>query len=130
MVKIQHQNGMTLLGFIIVAGVVSFFALIAMKVFPLYNESFAVTHSLESVVNQPDASEMTTRELQRAFLRYAQINSLYRFNDSNIGDYMTVNRGSRTEPRTITFAYEGRRDLFGELVIALVYERTVELGAN
>lgn len=130
MMNIWRQDGITLVGFMIVVALISFFAVVGMKLFPLYNESFGVTQSLRSVANQPNASEMSPRELQQAFLRNAQINSLRRFTERNISDYMTVSRVSRHEPRTITFAYEGRNDLFGNLDIVLVYEKTVELRAN
>lgn len=132
MENIHRQKGITLLGFIIVAAVVSFFALVGIKIFPLYMESFGVTQSLTSVVNQPNAAEMSPRELQRSFLRHAQINSLYRFNDGNIRDHMTVSQPARgsTVPRTITFAYEARTHMFGKLDIVLVYEEVLELGAN
>lgn len=130
MVSIKRQNGITLIGFMIVVALISFFAVVAMKLFPLYNESFGVTQSLQSVANQPGAAEKSARELQMAFLRNAQINGLRRFNERNITEFMEISRPARGQPRTVTFKYEGRNDLFGNLDVVLVYEKSVELRAN
>ena len=126
---INKQNGLTLLGFMMVVALVCFFALVALKLFPLYNEKFAVDQSLKSVANQPEAEKMSERDIHRAFIRNANINGLDRFQERNIDDYLSANKiGQR--PREMYMYYEARTPLFGNLDIVLVYDKTVELGSN
>lgn len=125
----KSQSGLTLIGFIIVVALVAFFALVTMKLFPLYNESFAVTQSLKSVANQPEAANLSQRDIHKYFLRSANINGLSRFQDGNISEYLAANKVGE-KPREMYMYYEARTNLFGDLDVVLVYDKTVELGSN
>lgn len=127
MMKTETQDGLTLLGFIMVVALICFFILLGLKLFPLYNESFAVTQSLKSVASQPEAETLSENDIQKYFLRSAYINGLDRFKEDNIDDYLVANKVGE-EPRTMTMYYEGRKNLFRNLDIVLVYDRTIELG--
>lgn len=127
MMKTETQNGLTLLGFIMVVALICFFILLGLKLFPLYNESFAVTQSLKSVASQPEAEKLSENDIQKYFLRSAYINGLDRFKEDNIDDYLVANKVGE-DPRTMTIYYEGRKNLFSNLDIVLVYDRTIELG--
>jgi len=126
---IDKQNGLTLLGFMMVVALVCFFALVGLKLFPLYNESFAVDQSLKSVVNQPDAASMPEREIYKYFMRNANINGLSRFSERNIDEYLAANKVG-SDPREMYMYYEARANLFGNLDIVLVYDKTFVLGGN
>lgn len=127
MMKTETQGGLTLLGFIMVVALICFFILLGLKLFPLYNESFAVTQSLKSVASQPEAEKLSENDIQKYFLRSAYINGLERFKEDNIDDYLVANKVGE-DPRTMTMYYEGRKNLFSNLDIVLVYDRTIELG--
>lgn len=127
MTNFQRQKGLSLTGFMLVIALVCFFALVAMKLFPLYNESFAVTKSLESVAKDPKADKLPVIQLRRNFIRNANINGLSRFSEKDIKDYLTANKIGQ-KPRTMTMNYEARNNLFGNLDMVLVYEKTLELG--
>ncbi|MDZ7735982.1 MAG: DUF4845 domain-containing protein [Gammaproteobacteria bacterium] len=126
---IDKQTGLTLLGFMMVVALVCFFALVGLKLFPLYNESFAVDQSLKSVANQPEAEKLTTRDIHKYFIRNANINGLSRFKERNISDYLSANKIGE-KPREMYMYYEARSKLFGNLDIVLVYDKTFELGGN
>lgn len=129
MIHTQKQYGLTFIGFLIVVALFCFFALVALKLFPLYNESFAVTQSLKAVANQPDVASKSEREIHKLFMRNVDINDLDRFKEENIDDYLSVNKVGQ-KPREMYMYYEGRKNLFGNLDIVLVYDKTVELGSN
>jgi len=126
---IDKQTGLTLLGFMMVVALVCFFALVGLKLFPLYNESFAVDQSLKSVANQPEAEKLTTHDIHKYFIRNANINGLSRFKERNISDYLSANKIGE-KPREMYMYYEARSKLFGNLDIVLVYDKTFELGGN
>lgn len=129
MMHAQKQNGMTFLGFLVVVALVCFFALVALKLFPLYNESFTVTQSLKTVANQSEAAKMNERELQKAFMRAVEINDIDRFNERNINEFLSANKVGE-KPREMYMYYEARTKLFGNLDIVYVYDKTFELGNN
>jgi Tfp pilus assembly major pilin PilA len=66
----KKQRGITLMGFIMVLIVGAFFALIAMKLVPIYSEFFSVKSSMKSIASdglgEKDISEIQTA-LQRKF---------------------------------------------------------------
>ncbi len=53
MSKLRRQQGMTLLGFLIVLMVVAFFAFIVIRLFPVYSENYAVTRALKALTVEP-----------------------------------------------------------------------------
>ena len=66
----KKQRGITLMGFIMVLIVGAFFALIAMKLVPIYSEFFSVQSSMKAIANEglgaKDITEIQTA-LQRKF---------------------------------------------------------------
>lgn len=125
----KNQSGLTFIGFLVVAALVGFAALIVMKLFPLYNDKFAISQSLQSVAGQPEAEKMSEHDVQKYFLRSANINGLYQFKESNIDEYLSANKVGE-QPREMYMYYENRTNLFGDLDIVLIYDKTVELGGN
>ncbi len=129
MKALSKQSGISFFGFIIVVALVCFFVLVALKLFPLYSEKFAVDQSLASVSNQPGAVEMSERDIHKAFMRNVHVNDIDRFNEKNIDDYLSANKVGE-KPREMYMQYEARTNLFGNLDIILVYDKTVTLGSN
>jgi DMSO reductase anchor subunit len=60
----SYQRGFTLIGFLVVCVLVGFAALVVMRLFPLYNESFKVRAALEAVASQPDIAQKTAHEIR------------------------------------------------------------------
>jgi hypothetical protein len=63
----MHRNvkGITLIGFVIVLGVLGFFAYMAMRLIPMYVEYFGVVKSMEQVRSEPGASTKSLEEIRR-----------------------------------------------------------------
>jgi hypothetical protein len=74
--QLSKQRGITLLGFIMVLIVLAIFAVVAMNLFPVYNEAFSVKSSMESVARQPGANDQSLTQLQRSLQKYLDINSV------------------------------------------------------
>ena len=70
----RNQSGMTLLGFLLVLVVVGFAAFIAMRLFPMYQEFYAVKSSLKGVAAEPGVSDMDPAKIQDLFFRRLYIN--------------------------------------------------------
>jgi len=105
----RNQGGMTLLGFLMVLVVVGFAAFIAMRLFPMYQEYYAVKSSLKGLATEPGVSDMDPAKIQDLFFRRLYINYSQNVKPSNVkiermdgGWKMSVN-------------YEVRRELVGNL---------------
>jgi hypothetical protein len=65
----RTQGGMTLIGFILVLGVVGLFAYVGMKVIPMYSEFFSVKKALKSLATEPDIADTDPGKIQDLFFR-------------------------------------------------------------
>ena len=65
----RAQGGMTLIGFLIVLGVVGLFAYIGMKLFPMYSEYYAVKQALKELKVQPGIANTDPAKIQDLFFR-------------------------------------------------------------
>jgi len=129
MKPLSKQSGISFLGFIVVVALVCFFVLVGLKLFPLYSEKFAVDQSLASIANQPEAIKMSERDIHKAFMKNVHVNDIDRFTERNIDDHLTANKVGE-KPREMYMQYEARTNLFGNLDIVLVYDKTVTLSRN
>ena len=58
MKKMNTQRGMTLTSFLVVLIVVGFFLYVGMKLFPMYQEYYAVRSAMKSLSNEPGVGTM------------------------------------------------------------------------
>jgi Tfp pilus assembly major pilin PilA len=70
----KHERGLTLIGLILVLGVASFFALLAMRLVPAYLEFFSIKRILTEVAS--NSSGGSVKDVQAAFDRRAAIDSI------------------------------------------------------
>lgn len=130
MTRLYKQRGMTLISLLIVVSLLAVVALIVMKLFPLYNESFKVTSSLESVAGQSGVGSKSSAELQKLLLRSFEIQDVDQFNEYNLKKYLKVSKKKGTKDRDMTMKYEIRGPLFGDLDAVLKYDKTVAIGGK
>jgi Tfp pilus assembly major pilin PilA len=117
----RKQRGITLMGFIMVAAIAGFFALIGFKLFPAYSEYSGVIGAMKSVGGQPGADKMELTELQRALQK--------RF---DVGYVDTVSAKQATlikdkGPIQLNINYEYRAPLFYNLDYVAKFDYTVTL---
>jgi len=65
----RHQSGMTLIGFVVVLAVVGLFAFIAMRLFPMYSEYYAVKSALKGLASEPGIADTDPAKIQDLFFR-------------------------------------------------------------
>ena len=65
----RKQSGMTLIGFVIVLGVVGLFAYVGMKLFPMYSEFYAVKQALKGLQSEPGIADQDPGKIQDLFFR-------------------------------------------------------------
>ena len=121
---VRKQQGMTLMSFVIVLAVVGFFALIVMKLFPMYSEYNNLKSVMDAFAANPASANMTPTQvwadLERRF-DIAYVSSVSR-------EHITVSRTGRVT--TLQIKYEVRKPLFGNLDVVGNFDKTVTLGGG
>ncbi len=65
----RNQSGMTLISFVVVAAVVGFFLFIAMKLFPMYQEFFAVKSAMKGIAAEPGVANESPAQIKEKFFK-------------------------------------------------------------
>ena len=124
MKSIHRQRGMTPIGWILVFLLIAFFALIALKLVPIYIESFSVGAVISDLHKEPGISSMTSREIVNIVEKRLDINSV----TSVSGDDILVDKLGNS--LTITADYEVREPMLGNVEIVVSFNKSVEVAAR
>ena len=65
----RKQSGMTLIGFVVVLGVVGLFAYVGMKLIPMYAEYYAVKQAMNGLASEPGIADQDPAKIQDLFFR-------------------------------------------------------------
>lgn len=65
----RTQRGMTLIGFILVLGVVGVFAYMGMKLIPMYSEYYGVKQALSGLASEPEIATKDPAKIKDLFFR-------------------------------------------------------------
>ena len=115
----RKQGGMTLTSFLMVLAVVGFALYIGMKLFPMYQEFYAVKTSMKALANEPGSSDPS--KASEMFFKRMDMN----YSDSVKRDNIKFDRiegGVR-----MVVKYEVRRPLVGNLDIVGNFENSQDL---
>jgi len=74
----KKQRGMTLIGWAIVLGIIAFFATVAMRLIPMYQEYFSVVQIMESMEVELRDNSLTKQQVKVLFEK--RFNTGYVFN--------------------------------------------------
>lgn len=120
----NRQSGLTFVSFIIAAALVAFVALVLLKLFPLYNESFKVKSAMASVAERNDVGELSAADIRELMLRNFEVQDVDDFTAANMREHLTVGRAPDGRGRLLTFQYERRAPLFGNLDVVLKFDES------
>ena len=120
------QRGVSLSGLIFWCALLGGAALVAMKLFPLYNEKMKVDFALEKVAGDPEAGNWTKPDLAKAVMKQFEVSDVDRWTLAEFTRLLDVER-TTNGGRTLSLSYEIRGPLFGQLDIVLNYDRALEL---
>jgi hypothetical protein len=105
----RKQSGMTLLSFVVVLGVVGFTAYVAMRLFPMYQEYYAVKSSMKGLANEQGVADMDPGRMKELFFRRLNMNYSNSIKPADV-------KIERMEGGwNMSVSYEVRRPLVGNL---------------
>ena len=119
--NIKKQNGLTLIGFIIVLGFVIFISFIGMKIAPIYMEYYGVVSAMNGVAKERGSANLSpydirVRVLNRLYVSYSADN----VKEQNI-------KLVRRNGVHLRIAYEVRKPVIGNLDVIATFDRSVRL---
>lgn len=118
----RKQGGMTLTSFLMVLAVVGFALYIGMKLFPMYQEFYAVKTSMKALAREPGSADPI--KAQELFFKRMDMNYSDSVKRENI-KFDRIDGGVR-----MNVSYEVRRPLVGNLDIVGRFENSQELTSH
>ena len=117
----RKQSGLSLVGFLVVLGVVGFAAYVGMKLFPMYQEYYSVQSAMKGLANEPGVADMDPAKDQDLFFRRLYINYSENVKPQNV-KFERMEGGWKMRVN-----YEVRRPLVGNLDVVGKFDKTQEL---
>jgi len=120
----RTQKGMTAIGWLLVIFIGAIFALVALKLIPVYIDLFKISDSMNSLVADTSAHNKSARELRTLLLKRLDINMIYDIKADDIG----ISRS--TDGYSVEIDYEPQIHLAGNLYFIVKYDKIVEVPSN
>jgi hypothetical protein len=115
---------MTPIGWVLVFLLIAFFALIALKLVPIYLQSFSVGSVISDLKNEPGISSMTEREIIAIIQKRLDVNMISGISPDDIYVEKTG------DTKTISADYEVRKSMLGNVEIVVSFDKSVEVPAR
>lgn len=117
------QRGMTAISWLFAMGLIAFFALLALRLVPVYLDSYKVSSSLESL-RSAGAEARSPGDLRALLMKRLQINSIRHIHPQQVH---IENRGG---VNWVNVAYETRKPLVGNIALVVSFDKSVEVPAR
>ena len=124
MKSMKAQRGITLTSFLVVLIVVGFFLYVGMKLFPMYQENYAVRSAMKSLANEPGIGSMQPANIQKLLFKRLYINYSENVKPAN------VKFDRKENGWTMRVNYEVRRPLIGNLDVVGKFDSTQDLSGR
>ncbi|MDX3936194.1 MAG: DUF4845 domain-containing protein [Stenotrophomonas maltophilia] len=121
MKNMTSQRGITLTSFLVVLIVVAFFLYIGMKLFPMYQEYYAVRSAMKSLAKEPGVGNMEPRRIQDMFFKRLYINYSENVKPADV-KFDRIDGGWNMK-----VYYEVRREMIGNLDVVGKFDSNQEL---
>lgn len=124
MEKWHNQKGMTAIGWLLVLGLIAFFALLTLRLVPLYLEFAKVTSVFESLQNESGITRMSKSEIVNLIQKRFSVNDV-----ANVDPKDT--KVSKDKGRLIvSINYERREHLISNIDVVATFDKQIEVVAN
>lgn len=123
----HRQRNVSLSGLIFWCVLLGGVALVAMKLFPLYNEKMKVDFAFEEVMREPNIGNWTKADIVKAIMKQFEVSDVDRWSTSEFSKLLLVTPARDGGGRTVSLYYEIRGPLCCDLDVVLNYGKDVEL---
>ncbi len=116
----KHQQGVTAIGWVIILMLIGFFALIVLKITPIYTEHYTIVSSLESL-EQENIGSKSRGEIRKMLTKRFDINNIRGIHPDDIEIDKT--RGVTT----VRVAYEVKEKFVANVSLLLEFDTSIEV---
>jgi len=117
----SKQNGFTLIGLILILGLVGIVTLSVIKVFPVYMEHMSVKTAMEAIETDHNLKKMSVGQIRALFGKKLDMNQVTSINAKNA----KIGRG--IGELTFKIEYEVRKEYIGNIDIILSFKDQFEV---
>jgi hypothetical protein len=118
----QQQQGLTAITMLLILVIIGFFAMIVIRLFPIYMEHFNVASHLERLGKDQATKSMTNQEILSALRKSFDIDDVKHVTDDNI----FIERG-KDKSVVIAIEYEVRTPTIGNVDMVVSFSDEVEV---
>jgi len=115
----KKQAGMTGAGIVIILMMVGFFVFIALKLFPIYMESFEVNSALDSLKARPELAKKPAGKVVQALMKKLAVDNVKSVSQKEI----SIEKSK--DGITVYVDYEVVQPLFSNISLLVVFEKQV-----
>lgn len=123
------ESGFSFTEFLIGLAALVLLAMTGLKLFPLYNEKMKVDTALEQLAIDPVVATQDRATLVGALVRRLEVADVDRFSAPELLSLVDLRANTRGG-RSLSLAYDMRRDFCCDLDVVLKYHHTVDLPAG
>lgn len=120
----NKQQGMTFTGWLVVLALIGFFALLGMKIVPIYIENYSVKSVVESLKDEPLITKKGAAEIKTMIMRRIDINGIYDIKRESV--LVKVSPGIVD----VSVVYTVRKPIMGNLDIIVSFDERIQLVQN
>lgn len=118
----RHQKGMTGIAMALVLVMIAFFAMLVLRLFPIYMEHFSVASHLKSLSNEAGVSAKTNAEIVSTLRKRFEIDDVKNVSKDDI--FIEREKGGRV---VVAVEYEVRTTAMGNVDMVVNFVDEVEL---
>ncbi len=117
----RKVGGITLIGFLLVLGILGFFAYLAMRLIPIYLEFYTVSAAMDKVKSEVGIQNASPLEVRKAFMKYLEVDYVTSIEEQHV----TVSR-ERGRP-VLRVKYQIEKPFIDRIHLVGKFDRTVEI---
>ena len=118
----RHQKGMTAIAMALILVMIAFFAMLVLRLFPIYMEHFSVTSHLKSLSNESGIAAKTNKEIISTLIKRFQIDDVKNVNDEHI--FIEREKNGHVN---VAIEYEVRTPALANIEMVVHFEDEAEL---
>ena len=118
----SEQKGITFLGAVIVLSLIGFFAMLILKIGPIYMEHAKIKSVLESIRAEPELVSKSREDIRALFEKRLYINYITDFKKENL---LITKHGSYVKVEVV---YDKTENIFGNLDVLVHFDDVIEAG--
>lgn len=123
MITKDKQRGITFLGLLIILGLIGFFAVVILKVTPLYLENSTVNSALDDLAQDAGIGKKGKKAMRKKIDRNFYINDVKNISAKDIA----IEKSKEKKVWDVSANYEARTSLFGNIGVFIEFQKTVEV---